>query len=122
MGQTRRKKYGGMETTDVRRLPELERENSRLKRIVAERDLEIDDEGARLKKLVGVAARRVGAGFLMARGISVRRLRISSILAVRVFVINHLRTKTNILQNVCENSPRRPETGLQNGMGTAKNS
>jgi putative transposase len=37
-----KKKYGGMETSDVRRLRELEKENSRLKRLVAERDLEID--------------------------------------------------------------------------------
>jgi len=31
-----------MSVPDVRRLRELEKENSRLKRIVAERDLEID--------------------------------------------------------------------------------
>lgn len=37
-----RKKYGGMDTADVRRLKELEKENSRLKRLLAERDLEID--------------------------------------------------------------------------------
>lgn len=37
-----KRKYGGMETADVKRLRELEKENARLKRIVAERDLEID--------------------------------------------------------------------------------
>ena len=37
-----RKKFGGMNVADVRRLRELEKENGRLKRIVAERDLEID--------------------------------------------------------------------------------
>lgn len=37
-----KKKFGQMEVPDVRRLRELEKENSRLKRIVAERDLEID--------------------------------------------------------------------------------
>ena len=37
-----KKKYGGMEAADVKRLRELEKENARLKRIVAERDLEID--------------------------------------------------------------------------------
>ena len=37
-----RRKYGGMEIADVRRLQALERENARLKRMVAERDLEID--------------------------------------------------------------------------------
>jgi putative transposase len=37
-----KKQFGQMEVADVRRLRELEKENSRLKRIVAERDLEID--------------------------------------------------------------------------------
>lgn len=37
-----RKRYGELEVADVRRLRELEAENARLKRIVAERDLEID--------------------------------------------------------------------------------
>ena len=37
-----RRKYGGMEIADVRRLQALERENARLKRMLAERDLEID--------------------------------------------------------------------------------
>ena len=35
-------KYGQMAVAEVRRLRELEKENARLKRIVAERDLEID--------------------------------------------------------------------------------
>jgi putative transposase len=37
-----KKKFGQMNVPDVRRLRELEKENARLKRIVAERDLEID--------------------------------------------------------------------------------
>ena len=37
-----KQKFGQMEVPDVRRLRELEKENSRLKRLVAERDLEID--------------------------------------------------------------------------------
>ena len=37
-----RKKFGGMSVPDVRRLRELEKENNRLKRLVADRDLEID--------------------------------------------------------------------------------
>ena len=37
-----KKQFGRMNVPDVRRLRELEKENSRLKRIVAERDLEID--------------------------------------------------------------------------------
>ena len=34
--------YGGMQADDARRLRELERENARLKRIVAGKELEID--------------------------------------------------------------------------------
>lgn len=37
-----RQKYGGLEVADARRLRELERENSRLKRLLAERDIELD--------------------------------------------------------------------------------
>ena len=37
-----RKKYGGMSVPDARRLKELELENNRLKRIVANKELEID--------------------------------------------------------------------------------
>ena len=37
-----RAQYGGMKGNDVKRLKELERENSQLKRIVADKELEID--------------------------------------------------------------------------------
>jgi putative transposase len=37
-----RKKFGDMGTDDVKRLRQLEQENNRLKKIVAERDLEIE--------------------------------------------------------------------------------
>ena len=37
-----RAQYGGMKGDDVKRLKELERENTRLKRIVADKELEID--------------------------------------------------------------------------------
>ena len=37
-----RKKYGGMSIAEAQRLKELEKENARLKRLLAERDLEID--------------------------------------------------------------------------------
>ena len=37
-----RKKYGGMDVSEARRLKELETENTRLKKLLAERDLEID--------------------------------------------------------------------------------
>ena len=39
---TWRKKFSGMQTRDVQRLKELEKENARLKRLLAERDLEND--------------------------------------------------------------------------------
>ena len=39
---TWRKRYGTLEVADVRRLRELEAENARLKKMLAERDLEID--------------------------------------------------------------------------------
>ena len=37
-----RKKYGGLSVSEARRLKDLEKENSRLKRLLAERDVEID--------------------------------------------------------------------------------
>jgi putative transposase len=37
-----RKKFGDMGTDDVKRLKQLEQENNRLRKIVAERDLEIE--------------------------------------------------------------------------------
>jgi putative transposase len=37
-----RKDFGAMKVPEVRRLRDLEQENARLKRLVAERDLEID--------------------------------------------------------------------------------
>lgn len=39
---TWRKKFGGVSTREVQRLRELEKENSRLKKLLADRDLEID--------------------------------------------------------------------------------
>lgn len=39
---TWRKRFGGFEVNDVRRLRQLEAENGRLKKLVAERDLEIE--------------------------------------------------------------------------------
>jgi putative transposase len=39
---TWRKRFGGFQPDDVRRLKQLEAENARLKKLVAERDLEIE--------------------------------------------------------------------------------
>ena len=45
-----KRKYAGMETHDVRRLRELEQENSALKRIVADQALVIDATSKLLRK------------------------------------------------------------------------
>jgi putative transposase len=37
-----RKRFGQLESVDVKRLRQLEQENAKLKKLVAERDLEID--------------------------------------------------------------------------------
>ncbi len=37
-----RKHFGGLESADVKRLRQLEQENARLKKMVADRDLEIE--------------------------------------------------------------------------------
>jgi putative transposase len=39
---TWRRRFGMLQTDDIRRLKQLEQENGRLKKIVAERDLEIE--------------------------------------------------------------------------------
>ncbi len=44
-----RAKYGGMQTSDVRRLPQLEDENARLKKLVADLSLDV----AMLKDVAG---------------------------------------------------------------------
>lgn len=46
-------KYGGMQVSDVKRMKELEEENSRLKRIVANQTLEIDAIKTVLEKKYG---------------------------------------------------------------------
>lgn len=45
-----RSKFGGMEVSDVRRMKELEQENTRLKQIVANQALEIEAVKSVLKK------------------------------------------------------------------------
>ena len=37
-----RKRYGGMNSQEAKRLKELEKENARLKKLLAEKDLDID--------------------------------------------------------------------------------
>ncbi|MEM7252743.1 MAG: IS3 family transposase [Pseudomonadota bacterium] len=69
-----RKRYGELEAVDVRRLRELEQENARLKKLVAERDLELDVmREINFKKVVGARARREQVTLACARGLSQRR-------------------------------------------------
>jgi len=42
---TWRKKFAGMQTSEVKRLREMEKENARLKRLLAERDLDEESRG-----------------------------------------------------------------------------
>jgi hypothetical protein len=58
----------------VRRLKQLEQENGRLKKLVAERDLEIEVmKEIAAKKMVGVPARREQVAYARRRGLSRRR-------------------------------------------------
>ena len=70
---TWRKRFGGLQASDVKRLRQLEVENGRLKKLVAERDLEIEVEGSRRKKMVSVPARRQRVAYGRGRGLSARR-------------------------------------------------
>ncbi len=47
-----RKQFGGMTIAEAQRLKDLEKENARLKRLLAERDLEVDALKALLAKKV----------------------------------------------------------------------
>ncbi|WP_139133343.1 IS3 family transposase [Pandoraea sp. ISTKB] len=69
-----RKRFGEMVSDDVKRLKTLEAENARLKKMVAERDLEIEvmrEIGC--KKVVSAQVRCEQARFAMERGLSQRR-------------------------------------------------
>ncbi|MGE0388202.1 MAG: IS3 family transposase [Gammaproteobacteria bacterium] len=69
-----RKHFGGLDPADVKRLRQLEQENARLKKLVAERDLEIEVmKEIAFKKMVSVQARRQQVGYARQRGLSERR-------------------------------------------------
>nr|WP_240154398.1 IS3 family transposase [Comamonas sp. Tr-654] len=69
-----RSKFGGMSVSDAKRLKELETENGRLKRLLAEALLEneVTKEALR-KKLVSAPARRELVRHMVSRGLSERR-------------------------------------------------
>ena len=69
-----RRRYGSMAEPEVRRPRELEKENARLKRLPAERDLELDVVKEFLpKKVADVAGRRPFVGFARGREVSASR-------------------------------------------------
>ncbi|MGQ5523357.1 IS3 family transposase [Chitinimonas sp. PSY-7] len=69
-----RKRFGDMVSDDVKRLKVLEAENTRLKKLVAERDLEIEVmKEIAAKKLVSAQVRREQACFAIHRGLAQRR-------------------------------------------------
>ncbi len=68
-----RKHFGQMEAADVKRLKALELENSRLKKLLAERSGPRDPQGDQRKKMVSPLARREQLAFVRARGLSLRR-------------------------------------------------
>lgn len=69
-----RKHFGQMEAADVKRLKALELENSRLKKLLAERDLDVEIlKEINAKKMVSPLARRERLDLVRARGLSLRR-------------------------------------------------
>jgi len=67
-------RYGSMEIDEVKRLKGLEAENARLRKLLVDRDLEIEvmKEDQR-KKMVGAQARLAQAWYAISRGVCQRR-------------------------------------------------
>jgi putative transposase len=71
---TWKKRFGSFQPDDVHRLKQLEQENARLKKLVAERDIEIEVmKEIAAKNLVGVPARREHVAYAQHGGLSQRR-------------------------------------------------
>jgi len=69
-----RSRFGTMEASEVKEYRQLQQENARLKRLLAERDLEIDvTQGSHRKKVVSVCQRREIVEFIKTRSLSERR-------------------------------------------------
>src|SRR5690606_36050493 len=69
-----RKRFGTLEAVEVRRLRQLEQENGGLKKLIAERDLEIEVmKEMAAKTMVSARMRRAQVGHLEQRGMSQRR-------------------------------------------------
>ena len=67
---TWKKRFGTFQPDDVRRLKQLEQENARLKKLVAERDSDRGDEGDRRKKMEGVRPLRAGGVWATPRAVA----------------------------------------------------
>jgi putative transposase len=68
-----RKWFGAMDVSDAERLKVLETENGRLKRLAAERDLEIEVMKEIAAKMVSAPGRRQQVEYARKRGLSCRR-------------------------------------------------
>jgi putative transposase len=69
-----RKKFGGMDVDDAKRLKNLESENAKLKKMLADRMLEIDVlKEINAKKMVTAPARRQQVAYAKSRGVPIRR-------------------------------------------------
>src|SRR5688572_13492959 len=63
-----RKRFGQLEAVDVKRLRQIEQENARLKKLLAERDLEIEAMREVATKMVGAPVRRRQVAYVHGRG------------------------------------------------------
>jgi putative transposase len=68
-----RKRFGTMTANETKRMRALEQENGRVKKLVAERDLEIEVMEEIGKKMVSACARRQQVAYASTRGLSQRR-------------------------------------------------
>ena len=108
-----RRKYGGMERAEVRRLRELEKENARLKRLLAERDVEIDVIKEFLKKVGPASERREAAAFMERRGISSRRACVLLGLSRRWRSYQSRRNQRDMVERLKELARRYPRFGYR---------
>ncbi len=69
-----RRRFGKMEVADTKKLKALEAENTRLKKMVADRDLELEVmKEINAKKMVSAPGRRQQVEYARRRGLSCRR-------------------------------------------------
>ncbi|HZO88478.1 MAG TPA: transposase [Chthonomonadaceae bacterium] len=125
-----RKKYGGMSVPEAQRLKELEKENARLKRLLAERDLAIDALQEYLaKKQPHAHSNRRREPFSDTKDCPSVLPVVCCRSTAQPFSINRVPTKTRPCANSCRISRRRsggaepskPTTGcLEKASGSAK--